>query len=93
MKTTLSLTLSEQDKERLRPNVSASINRVVLNFTDTEALTQHLTTSRTSCLLDTKTYKKLQDLEKTLKQPIPRIVLAMLELTPTKSQEGAPHEP
>ncbi len=93
MKTTLSLTLSEQDKKRLKPNVSAKINAIIRNFTNTEALTKLLTTSRTSCLLDTHTYKKLQDLERTLKQPIPRIVLAMLELTPTKSQEGAPHEP
>jgi hypothetical protein len=93
MKTTLSLTLSEQDKKRLKPNVSAKINHIVLQFTDTEALTQRLATSRTSCLLDTSTYKKLQDLEKKLNHPIPKIVLAMLELTPTKSQEGAPHEP
>ena len=93
MKTTLSLTLSEQDKKRLKPNVSAKINAIIKDFTDTEALTQRLTTSRTSCLLDTHTYKKLQDLEKALKQPIPRIVLAILELTPTKSQEGAPYEP
>lgn len=85
--------MSEQDKKRLKPNVSAKINAIVMDFTDTEALTQRLTTSRTSCLLEAHTYRKLQDLEKTLKQPIPRIVLAMLELTPTKSQEGAPHEP
>lgn len=93
MKTTLSLTLSEQDKKRLKPNVSAKINHIVLHFTDTEALTQRLITSRTSCLLDAHTHKKLQDLEKTLKVPIPKIVLAILELTPTKSQGGTPHEP
>ena len=78
MKTTLSLTLSEQDKKRLQPNVSSKINNIILNYTGTDALAGALTRARTSILIDAQTYKKLQGLEKTLNQPIPRIVQAIL---------------
>ena len=78
MKTTLSLTLSEQDKKRLQPNVSSKLNSIILNYPDTDTLTNILAKTRTSCLLDAQTYKKLQDMEKTYNQPIPRIVQAIL---------------
>jgi hypothetical protein len=79
MRTAITITLPTAATALLGHNASGTVSKLIA-AADPQAITQHLSTRRTSCTLSPAAARRLAELEREIGEPAPTIVRALVEL-------------